>query len=209
MRVEPLGDAAAIVRQIACPGYALAEEVRKLGLPGVTDIVPSFDTVGVMFDPDALTLGALTSKLGSIDDSSLAGGGTGVLHRIPVCYELGEDLAEVCGALELTRDAFIALHCGQPYRCYAVGFVPGFAYLGYLPEPISGSVRRPSPRLKVAKGSVGIAGRQTGIYPIDCPGGWQLVGWTPVDIVAEGDRFLIAPGDQVEFYAVSAMEVGR
>lgn len=207
MRVEPLGESAAIVRQLGCPGYRFAAELRRLAPPGVLEVVPSYDTVGVVFDPDALSLESLSVAVERIGDSSNEVEESGAIHRIPVCYELGEDLDSVCEQLGVTRERLIDLHMGTVYRCYAVGFVPGFAYLGYLPEEMS-LKRRPQPRIRVPRGAVGIADRQTGIYPTECPGGWHLIGWTPVPIERD-EGFLIAPGDQVQFVRATAAEVGR
>ncbi len=87
------------------------------------------------------------------------------VHLIPVCYELGEDIQEVADQLALTTKEVVQLHISEAYRCYAVGFCPGFPYLGYLPDRLSGISRRSAPRVRIAPGSVAITGRQTGIYP--------------------------------------------
>lgn len=207
MRIETLGDSAVIVRQLDCPGYLFAAEFRKLAPAGVLEVVPSYDTVGVVFEPFALSLESLSEALERADRAPKGADELGTLHRIPVCYELGEDLDAACAQLGVTRERLIELHSGTVYRCYAVGFVPGFAYLGYLPEEIA-LKRKPQPRIRVPSGAVGIADRQTGVYPTECPGGWHLIGWTPVPIEHDGG-FLIAPGDQVQFVRATAAEVGR
>ncbi len=101
--------------------------------------------------------------------------------EIPVCYggEFGEDLAFVAEHADLTPDEVIEIHSGAEYLVYMLGFAPGFPYLGGMPERIT-APRRDSPRLKIPAGSVGIAGSQTGVYPIETPGGWRLIGRTPL-----------------------------
>src|SRR5205807_9781511 len=104
-------------------------------------------------------------------------------HRIPCCYELQMDLTRVAEATHLSDDEVIRLHCETEYTVYAIGFCPGFPYLGYLPPSLSGVPRLPAPRLRVEAGSVGLTGRQTGIYTEARPGGWNLIGRTPLELV--------------------------
>ena len=131
-------------------------------------------------------------------------------HVIPVCYSLGEDLAEVADSLGLSSEGVIQHHTSAEYRCYAVGFCPGFAYLGWLPPEIAGVPRRDQPRVRVEPGSVGITGRQTGVYPLVRPGGWALIGRTPLTLVDESDDYFpIKAGDLVRFEAIDAEEFER
>ncbi|MBV7433923.1 5-oxoprolinase subunit PxpB [Cardiobacteriaceae bacterium TAE3-ERU3] len=130
-------------------------------------------------------------------------------HTIPVCYaaEYAPDLADLAASHGLSVDEVIAQHTADSYSVCCLGFIPGFAFLGYVDERIA-TPRHHNPRSKVAKGSVGIAGRQTGIYPADSPGGWQIIGRTPVTLYAPErglySRFNI--GDKVRFSAISADE---
>jgi KipI family sensor histidine kinase inhibitor len=126
-----------------------------------------------------------------------------------VLYD-GADLAEVAAARGLTAGQVVALHSGQDYRVFALGFLPGFPYAGYLPEALAGLPRRASPRARVAAGSVAIAGRQTGVYPQESPGGWHLLGRTPLTIasVARG-RFPIRAGDRLRFVPIDQAEFQR
>jgi inhibitor of KinA len=127
-------------------------------------------------------------------------GGVGLPLVIPVCYEMQLDLARVCEATHLPADEVIKLHLSTTYTVYAVGFVPGFPYLGYLPPGLCGVGRLPSPRVRVEPGSVGLTGRQTGIYPLARPGGWNLIGRTPLTIVDVADGFFpLRVGDAVRF----------
>src|SRR4029077_12780703 len=122
------------------------------------------------------------------------------LQRIPCCYDFQLDLDRVARHTGLRPDDVIRLHSETVYTVYAIGFCPGFPYLGYLPAALCGVPRLPSPRLRVEPGSVGLTGRQTGIYPLERPGGWNLLGRTPLQLVdvAEG-YFPLRAGDRVQF----------
>jgi inhibitor of KinA len=132
--------------------------------------------------------------------------------RIPVCYggEFGPDLSAVAAFGHVAEEEVIRLHASTPYRVFMLGFVPGFAYLGLVDDQIA-APRRATPRVRVPRGSVGIAGAQTGVYPAETPGGWQLVGRTPVkpnDPIRK-EPFLMQPGDVVQFYAIDRAEFDR
>jgi inhibitor of KinA len=120
------------------------------------------------------------------------------------------DMARVCERTGLTTDEVIRLHTSTEFTVYAIGFVPGFPYLGYVPPKLCGVDRLPSPRLRVEPGSVGLTGRQTGIYPLARPGGWNLIGRTPrviVDVVA--GFFPLRVGDRVRFERIDETEYRR
>jgi len=131
------------------------------------------------------------------------------LWRLPVCYDLdfGIDLTDVSGQLDKSVDEVIELHTTYKYTVYGIGFLPGFMYLGGLPETLE-VPRKASPRLKVAKGAVGIAAKQTGIYPQDSPGGWNIIGncSVPMFNVAEEPACFVSVGDKVQFYAIERAE---
>ena len=125
---------------------------------------------------------------------------------IPVLYD-GADLDDAAARLNLTTAELIAIHSSVDYDVFAVGFLPGFPYAGYLPPALSGLARRDSPRLQVPAGSVAIAGRQTAIYPRRSPGGWHLIGTTPLCIVdVEAGYFPIGPGDRIRFQPIPAVD---
>jgi inhibitor of KinA len=131
------------------------------------------------------------------------------LVEIPVCYggELGPDLGTVAERAGLGADDAAALHAGADYLVYAIGFTPGFPYLGGLPAALH-APRRATPRPRVAAGSVGIGGAQTGVYPQASPGGWQIIGRTPLALFRPAERpaALLRPGDRVRFRAISRSE---
>jgi KipI family sensor histidine kinase inhibitor len=185
--------------------------VRDRSWPGVTDVVVAYRTVAVFADPDRVDLPVLESNLRTIviDASGSSRPGrpdTGKRPVIPVLYD-GEDLEDVAERLGLSVAEVIALHSGVDYDVFAIGFQPGFPYAGYLPADLSGLPRRDTPRLRVPAGSVAIAGRQTGIYPAESPGGWHLLGRTPVCIVdLDEGYFPIRAGDRIRFRPITAEE---
>jgi inhibitor of KinA len=190
---------------------ALARAVREARVPGVRDVVPTYRTVGVSFDPLGTDLGRLVQEIERLaaepgDAAALA---APALVRVPVCYggEYGPDLDELAAAAGLTVDEAIARHCAPLYRVFMIGFAPGFAYMGLVDERLN-APRRAEPRVRVPAGSVGIAGRQTGIYPAESPGGWMLVGRTPLrpfDLSRDAPC-LFKPGDAVQFYPIDPTE---
>jgi KipI family sensor histidine kinase inhibitor len=204
--LEPLGDRAFLAHfssEPAAGGWATA--VRDRQWPGVTDVVLAFRTVAVFADPEQIDLVYLESGLRAIVSP-------GESHRpgrhvvIPVLYD-GADLHVVAARLELSAAEAIKLHSSTEYNVFAIGFLPGFPYAGYLPEALAGIARRDSPRLRVPAGSVAIAGRQTAIYPAESPGGWQLLGTTPLCIADfETGYFPIRAGDRIRFVPISAVE---
>jgi inhibitor of KinA len=122
------------------------------------------------------------------------------LHRIPCCYEMGLDLAAVAETLKLAEERVIELHMSTLFTVYAIGFSPGFPYLGWLPKELQGIARRAEPRLQVPTGSVGIVGKQSAIYPQATPGGWALIGRTPLELVNVSDSYFpLQVGDHVRF----------
>ncbi|MEJ2585401.1 MAG: 5-oxoprolinase subunit PxpB [Robiginitalea sp.] len=129
--------------------------------------------------------------------------------ELPVCYEepFSLDLQETARNLEMTPETLVELHTGRDYRVYGIGFLPGFLYLGGIPEALR-IPRRKQPRIKVPKGSVGLAGEQTGVYPQESPGGWHIIGNCPVPLFDAGKKppCLISPGDQIRFRSVSKGE---
>jgi KipI family sensor histidine kinase inhibitor len=160
--------------------------------------------VTVHFDPDQTThesLGAAIKRLAAKRPKMAV---PGRLHRIPVVYD-GPDLESVAATLGLRVADVVALHSRPIYRVFLVGFVPGFGYLGPLPEELQ-VPRREVPRTTVAAGSVAIAGRQTAIYPLTVPGGWHLIGRTSVTLFLPNSDppSLFRAGDRVKFFAARA-----
>jgi inhibitor of KinA len=191
---------------------ALAEALRQKSVAGVRDIVPTFRSVAIYFDPLRTDVGGLARLLEEEDLSIGPVRRESTTVRIPVCYggPYGPDLGAVAASTGLSEAEVADVHAGSAYRVYMLGFLPGFAYLGLVDERIA-VPRRAVPRVRVPMGSVGIAGRQTGIYPSDSPGGWQLIGKTPLRPfdVNRPNPFLLSAGDLVQFYRIDASEFAR
>lgn len=187
----------------------LAGRIRARGARGVRDVVPGYCTLGIHYDPLQTDLAALEHTIADefASVASIAAIGEREIIEIPVEYggEGGPDLAAVADFAGCSEADVIARHTARIYRVYMLGFVPGFAYMG-LVDPSIAAPRHRVPRERVPAGSVGIAGGQTGVYPVDSPGGWQLVGRTST-LVFDARRTppsLLAPGDLVRFVAVPA-----
>ena len=198
--------AAVIDATVNARAIAIADAVRRRGVPGVRDVVSTFHSVAVYFDPLRTNAGEVSAAL---HEATMVAPITaaGRQHQIPVSYggEDGPDLEVVAAHAGLTAIQAIERHAGLAYRVFMLGFQPGFAYMG-LVDPVIAMPRRSSPRLAVPRGSVGIAGRQTGVYPARSPGGWQIIGRALVPVFDSGQsppsRF--APGDTVVFVPTRA-----
>jgi KipI family sensor histidine kinase inhibitor len=173
----------------------------------VRNLHPGYTSLLVDFDPLQLTHGEVVALVESLsgNENSAEQNDKETVH-IPVCYdaEFGIDLAEVARHASLAVEEVVRLHSSATYRVCFLGFSPGFAYLGGLPAGLA-TLRLSTPRRMVAGGSVGIAGGQTGIYPVDSPGGWKLVGRTPLrmfDPLAQPPTRL-QPGDRVKFSSIN------
>jgi inhibitor of KinA len=200
--LEPLGDQA-VLASFEDEGVALrwAAGVRRLGPAWLVDVVQAYRTVAVYFDLDRATLSLVTQTL---DDLARVGIEDAPVesrrHEVPCCYEFQLDMPRVALATGLTAEEIIRLHLAAEFTVYAIGFCPGFPYLGYLPAPLCGVPRLPAPRLRVEAGSVGLTGNQTGIYTAARPGGWNLIGRTPLELVSVADGYFpLRTGDRVRF----------
>jgi KipI family sensor histidine kinase inhibitor len=206
IRLQPLGDRAYLA-QFANESEAgrWAAAVRDGHWPGVTDVVLAYRTVAVFSDPEQVDLGALEMRLRAVEPA-VESSRRGERLVIPVLYD-GADLDAVAARLSLSQEQVIGLHSGVEYNVFAIGFLPGFVYAGYLPPALAGQPRHEAPRLRVPAGSVAIAGRQTGIYPAESPGGWHLLGRTPLCIAdPEAGYFPIQAGDRIQFQPISTGE---
>ncbi len=205
LSVQPLGDQA-VLTSFAAEEDALrwAAAVRRLAQPWLVDVVQAYRTVAVFFDLEQTTLAAVTQALDDLARSGLSDVSTEArLHEIPCCYEFQLDLPRIAEATGLTAEEVIRLHTATEYTVYAIGFCPGFPYLGYLPAPLCGVPRLPAPRLRVEAGSVGMTGRQTGIYTEARPGGWNILGRTPLELVCVADGYFpLHTGDRVRFVPI-------
>lgn len=186
---------------------AIAHGITRTLGGRLRDVVVGYHTVTVYFDPLAIDPEALKEDLAALAATTAEGSVIVGAHlEVPVCYggELGPDLEEVAEATSLSPDGVIALHTSREYRVFVIGFVPGFAYMGPLARELASIGRRPAPRTRVPAGSVAIAGGQTGIYPTETPGGWRIIGRTPIRPFDEARTppVLFAAGDRVRFRAI-------
>src|SRR5262249_33236756 len=185
----PLGDQAALV-YFAEEGEALrlAAAIRRANPEWLVDVVQAYASMAVFFDLGSTRYAEVIDWLQSLDAGSLEAP-VGQLHKIPCCYEMQLDLERVARHTGIDADEVIRLHTATEYTVYAIGFCPGFPYLGYLPSPLCGVPRLEKPRLRLEAGSVGLTGRQTGIYTEERPGGWNIVGRTPLEFVNVADGY--------------------
>ena len=229
MSVAPLGDSALVVTLGAGPDPATVQRVRALAfaleraqIPGISDVVPAYATVAVFYDP-VRTVGPEPIPYERMCRAVLRCAAVARVNarrlprrtlsdrlvEIPVCYggELGPDLEDVARHTGLTTQQVISRHSKVEYTVLAIGFSPGFPYLGGLPDKLS-TPRRVTPRQFVPMGSVGIGGDQTGVYPLSTPGGWNLIGRTPSTLfrAEESPPALLSMGDRVRFRPITPEE---
>ncbi|MGH8042081.1 MAG: 5-oxoprolinase subunit PxpB [Rudaea sp.] len=223
--IEALGDRALLIHlderidaDVNARALAIAAALRAATLPGVVDVAPAYASVCVQYEPSVWVDGAgaqtpyarIAARLSILMDNAAVAPVTdaGVIE-IPVCYggTFGPDLAAAAQHAALDADAFVACHSAAEYRVAMLGFTPGFAYLLGL-DPRLHLPRRASPRTRVPAGSVAIGGAQTGIYPRETPGGWHLIGRTPLALFdpARDPPALLAPAMRLRFRAIDADE---
>jgi inhibitor of KinA len=187
--------------------FRYATALRNANFDWLIDIVPAYSSVGVYYDSARIRHAEAHLVLETLDAGTGSKATTGKLHVIPCCYEMQLDLQRVAEHTGLKTDDVIRLHADREYTVYAIGFAPGFPYLGYLPRELTGVPRLESPRVRVEPGSVGLTGKQTGIYPQVRPGGWNLIGRTPLMLVDVKDGYFpLRVGDRVRFQAINEME---
>ena len=221
-RIFPLGDAAVTIDFGNCIDEAINKEVitrfhqlQAQPLPGMIEVVPAYSSLAIYYDvfsiskkiPAAVTAfewikqqleERLQQPVHRQED-------TVKLIRVPVCYdhEFALDIQHIASAKRISVERIIHLHTEKTYKIYMLGFLPGFAYMGEVDEQLA-IPRKPQPE-KVKAGSVGIAGRRTGIYPLDSPGGWQIIGRTPLKLFDANNEHpvLLTAGDSVQFYSIT------
>lgn len=214
---RPVGDSAlslsfgsAICPEINSRIRSFCKSLEQQPIQGVTEVLPTFCSVMVCYQPLAVSYGGLVRNLKRrLHKLNTQEKDPGRVFQIPVCYggQWGEDLEFVASHAGLTPDEVIQLHSGRDYLIYMLGFLPGFAYLGGL-DPKLFTPRLQVPRVSIPAGSVGIGGEQTGVYPLDSPGGWQLIGRTPLRPYDPNrpEPILYRAGDYIRFLPISQEE---
>lgn len=190
----------------------LTELINSSSIKGIIEVVPTYRAVTVYFEPLVITrqelAACISSRLLKINPPNGQAAAAKTVY-VPVCYGgvMGPDLEYVARYTGLQSEQVIAVHTAQSYLVYMLGFTPGFPYLGGLPEQLA-VPRQEKPRAKVPAGSVGIGGSQTGLYPVESPGEWWLIGRTPVKVFnpSNSQPFLFAQGDYLHFYAITVDE---
>jgi inhibitor of KinA len=211
----PFGDSALLVEfgdaidlELNRKVTALDEAVLRAGVEGVEELVPTYRSLLIRYDPSKTAYEQLVFRTKEIEEELTESTAEVEGRRIavPVVYggEYGLDLSSVARYHGLSEEQVVKLHSGREYRVYMIGFVAGFPYLGEVEEEIA-TPRLETPRVKVPSGSVGIAEKQTGIYPCEAPGGWRIIGRTPLELFDSGRQppALLEPGDVVKFEPVS------
>ena len=208
MHLEALGDQAVMAYcDDENQATLLAARVRRALPAWCVDVVQAYDSVAIYYDITTVDPADVASWLETHRNDAAVNPEASRLHVIPCCYEFGPDFARVGQYTGRLRDDIIRLHSSRTYTIYAIGFCPGFPYLGYLPDELAGVPRLESPRLHVERGSVGLTGRQTGVYTEVRPGGWNIIGRTPLQLVDVKDEYFpLQTGDRVQFRQMDERE---
>lgn len=202
--------------------HALNQFIQSKKINAFKDFIPSYNSLTIVYDiiqlnallkikPKEISLNefaeSFIKEFIQLKQENTSFELTTKTIKVPVCYDLdfGIDLEKIAEEKNLSIEEIIQIHCSKTYRVFCLGFMPGFAYMGEVDKTIK-VARHPKPRPLVYAGSVGIAGAQTGIYPKDAPGGWQIIGRTPITIFDPINLALFAPGDLVSFYAITLAE---
>ena len=199
-----------ISKEINLQVHQMASVLETTRISGVVEWIPSYRTLGILYDPMETSFQELIESLDQIKDlSGQAQAGRSRKIEIPVAYggEMGPDLDFVAQHSQLSTEAVIGLHTATDYLVYLLGFTPGFPYLGGMATQIA-TPRLGEPRSRVPAGSVAIGGNQTGIYPIESPGGWRIIGRTPLKLfdLSRENPFLLRAGDSVRFCSITLHE---
>jgi inhibitor of KinA len=232
MEIVPLGDSALVVRvrhrfedapeETMDTVLRALQELRTAAIPGVVELAPAYTSVAVFFNPIAVARATETSdkvfdwlatRIGAALAGAVDSGGAAQSRsqtiEIPVCYnpEFAPDIDDVAHRANISPSEVIRLHSAAEYRVACIGFVPGFPFLTGLPKKLA-TPRRDVPRKEIPPGSVGIGGAQTGIYPLRSPGGWNLIGRTPLRLFdpEKHPPVLLRAGERVRFRRITRDE---
>lgn len=206
MKIRQVSERLVMVEQLPVAPYAYAKALQERLAGLVTDVVAAKFAVGVYFQ-DPVELPSLSQE--DLFTVSLPPemNPLGTLLSIPVCYGRGPDLAEAAERLAISVEKLVELHTSREVTCFAVGFCPGFAYCEGIDPKLCGLERLPAPRVRVEPGMVGLTGNMTAIYPLPRPGGWRLIGQTPLILCdPANDYFPIATGQRIRYSAIGEGE---
>jgi inhibitor of KinA len=223
-RIFPLGDAAITVDFGNCIDEVVNREVvarfhqlQEQPLPGMIEAIPAYSSLTIYYDLFYLHKKNLSSTIYEYMKEQLEEKMNQIppqlekkerLVKIPACYDkaFSIDMQHMMDVKKITREEIVAIHTAKTYKVFMLGFLPGFAYMGEVNEQIA-MPRKPQP-VSIPAGSIGIAGKQTGIYPLSSPGGWQIIGRTPVKLfdTTQQEPTLLKDGDRVQFYSITKEE---
>jgi inhibitor of KinA len=198
--------------------HLLFSRLKQQNIVGVKDVIPAYSTLTVVYDVVTIKKACPTDTAyntifkiikDALSTAQQVVEETATTIKIPVCYDplFASDLLEMAVQKNVKPQTIIEMHCSKTYRVFMLGFLPGFAYMGTVPEELE-TPRKNTPRTNVPAGSVGVAGKQTGIYPFESPGGWNIIGQTPQKMFdANRQRaVLLQPAQQVQFYPITSEE---
>ncbi len=226
--IFPIGDSAStidfgnyILEALNKKVMAMQRWLQQNPFEGLQDIVIAYSSLSVIYDaahiktiykPERTVFDFIRQKLIEAYEKSTVVERDTIVKRIPVCYDasVALDLTFVSNEKQLPAEEIIKLHTAIIYRVYMIGFQPGFPYMASIDDRIT-IPRKEKQRALVPSGSVGLAGSQTGIYPVDSPGGWQIIGRTPIKLFNKfkANSLIIKPGDRVQFYEINLKEFAR
>lgn len=212
----PYGDNALLIKfdqtidvEINLKVHQLSSAIISKNIHGLISVIPSYCSLVLVFDSSLTSFSLIKDQLKMIDISSKQNTVKDIrVKRIPICFDasFGIDLDTLCKEKDLSKPELVDIYCGKIYQVFMIGFLPGFPYMGKI-AGILYSQRKHQPRLKIPKGSVGLAGNQTGIYPCESPGGWQIIANTPIDLLNPDDQMpILKAGDQVSFFSVNTKD---
>lgn len=217
IKIEPLGDSALKVSFGSIINESIHKEIQQFAsglqaanIKGVIEWVPTYTAVTIFYKPEIISYAFLEETVQKLSQTQCSSYSIQpIVYEIPVYYggEAGPDLPQLSEYLQLSKEEIIKLHSGREYLIYMIGFVPGFPYLGGLPELLA-APRLQHPRPSVPEGSVGIGGSQTGIYPAEVPSGWRIIGRTPVKLfdISNEPPVLLSAGNYVQFVPIPKKE---
>ncbi len=202
-----------IEKEINARIAAVVESLKKKNIDCILDILPTYRSILINYDPVKISYGEMVDTLKGLSKANSGEQSDEVrLIEIPTLYggEYGPDIDFVAENAKLSKEEVVKIHSGTDYLVYMMGFMPGFTYLGGLDERIA-TPRLKSPRLKIEPGSVGIAANQTGMYPLESPGGWQLIGRTPLKLFDDTKEppVFIQAGDYIRYVSIDQKEYDR
>lgn len=216
---HPLGDACLLItfshhdqEELLSHIHCISNFLSEIKHPAIIDVVPAFETIAVYYDATLYSYEQIKKVIRPfLHQARDSYNTTPRNHQIPICYDtkVAIDLHEIAHLHNLTPEEVITVHKSSSYKVAIIGFLPGFPYLTGLDERLH-TPRKTTPRTKVPKGSIGIGGNYTGIYSLASPGGWNIIGQTPVqlfNVANQQQPFLFQPGDTVTFYSISIEEL--